>query len=311
MVRVVAPACDGGVAEDKGKKCEEGRAPQQTLQPPGQLPPLDAAQFPLAQTHWPRVQHCEAATPLVAQQVFGGQQLTLPPPPQFVKPAPSCPEVHSAALTGSTPNAVATAAASAPPMYRNAFRRGIGVARMRAMLSKSRSMISPAASVTSDALPCIVAGAFCGLNIKLSSVDCETVVRRCTTFVSHHRWRLRSPMPYCPACDAPLKRTHRTALERVLYAEVLFCSKCDLRVRRFHPSVRTPTEFLFSRHTSCIRCGTLNVRRSHGHDRIDPVSNHLLSWIQRVLGAPRNKCSACRLQYYDWRRPVDSKARPH
>ena len=36
-------------------------------------------------------------------------------------------------------------------------------------------------------------------------------------------------------------------------------------------------------------------------DRIDSLSRHPLSMIQRVLLAPLYRCKNCRLQYYDWR----------
>jgi hypothetical protein len=43
------------------------------------------------------------------------------------------------------------------------------------------------------------------------------------------------------------------------------------------------------------------VRRQRKHDRIDTVSNHPLSRLMQITGAPLNRCFACRVQYYDWR----------
>ena len=63
-------------------------------------------------------------------------------------------------------------------------------------------------------------------------------------------------------------------------------------------------EFVFSRHTHCIRCGTARVRRQVKRDRVDWVSKHPFRLLFRLTGAPCNKCDACRLQYYDWRSPV-------
>ena len=60
--------------------------------------------------------------------------------------------------------------------------------------------------------------------------------------------------------------------------------------------------YLFSPYTHCVRCGTISVTRAAKRDRIDSVSRNILSRIQHLLGAPLNKCAACRLQYYDWRR---------
>jgi hypothetical protein len=93
-------------------------------------------------------------------------------------------------------------------------------------------------------------------------------------------------------------------LQKLFYSELSQCSKCGLRVKQPHPLLRTLTlRFLFSRYTQCVRCGTFHVQRSRKRDRIDSLSKTLYSLIQHILGAPLNKCVACRLQYYDWRRP--------
>jgi len=96
-------------------------------------------------------------------------------------------------------------------------------------------------------------------------------------------------------------RVHRNYFERLIYSEVFRCPKCDNRVSATHPYARVTLRFIFSRHTHCIRCGTPFVQRSTKRDRVDSISSHVLGRVQRVLGAPLNKCVACRLQYYDWR----------
>jgi len=58
-------------------------------------------------------------------------------------PHVTCPLLHPAALAGFAPETANTAAASAPPNNLNAFRRGIGVARMRATLSIKSCMNRP------------------------------------------------------------------------------------------------------------------------------------------------------------------------
>jgi hypothetical protein len=70
-----------------------------------------------------------------------------------------------------------------------------------------------------------------------------------------------------------------------------------------YPSVRIHLIFCFSRHTHCIQCGSSLVSRLPRRDRIEAMSKHLLSTVFRLLGAPIVHCPACRLQYYDWRRP--------
>jgi len=62
--------------------------------------------------------------------------------------------------------------------------------------------------------------------------------------------------------------------------------------------------FVFSRHSRCLKCGkTERVSRLAKRDYIDGFSKSPLSLLQGVMGAPINRCSACRLQYYDWRGP--------
>ena len=98
-------------------------------------------------------------------------------------------------------------------------------------------------------------------------------------------------------------RAHRSQLERLIYAEVFRCTGCDTRVARLRPSLRVHLRFVFSRYTHCIQCGTASVHRTPRRHRIDSLTGNPLGRIQQVLGAPVNTCIACRLQYYDWRRP--------
>jgi hypothetical protein len=88
-----------------------------------------------------------------------------------------------------------------------------------------------------------------------------------------------------------------------LYSDAFECRKCGQRRRVVHRSLRVNARFFFSRYTHCIRCGTARVHRTAKADRIDSMSHHVLSIIQRLAGAPVNRCIACRLQYYDWRPP--------
>ena len=99
-------------------------------------------------------------------------------------------------------------------------------------------------------------------------------------------------------------RTHRKRLEKLVYSDVFRCSKCGYQARQPYPSIRKiNVGFVFSRYTHCVRCGTIYVKRVGKRDRVDSVSTNIFSRVQHVLAAPLNKCIACRLQYYDWRRP--------
>jgi uncharacterized Zn finger protein len=110
-------------------------------------------------------------------------------------------------------------------------------------------------------------------------------------------------MPSCPNCGTDLTRRHRTLPQKLVYSDAFQCRKCGLRRRIVHQVLRVNATFFLSRYTHCIRCGTPRVHRSAKADRIDSMSHHVVSLIQRLSGAPVNRCIACRLQYYDWRPP--------
>ena len=108
-------------------------------------------------------------------------------------------------------------------------------------------------------------------------------------------------------------RAHRKALEKLIYSGVFSCDKCKARVGWYHPLALAQIvrfQFVFSRHSRCLRCGRAEpVSRLAKRDYIDGLAKSPLSWLQRLTGAPINRCSACRLQYYDWRRPTpDAKS---
>ena len=101
-----------------------------------------------------------------------------------------------------------------------------------------------------------------------------------------------------------MHRSQRTLTERVVFAQVYRCPSCKRRFRRPHEWIRVPVAsvaWLFALHSTCIRCGTTNVRRC-ARDRIDTKSRNVFSLIQKFTGAPLYRCEACRLIYNDWRR---------
>jgi len=110
-------------------------------------------------------------------------------------------------------------------------------------------------------------------------------------------------MAHCQNCGWELKKTHRTVFQKLLYSGAFVCPRCGLRTRRFRPRLRVTSIFVFSRYTHCINCGSARVHRLAKRDRVDTMSHHPLSVIQHLTFAPLNKCPACRLQYFDWRRP--------
>src|ERR1700681_625462 len=110
-------------------------------------------------------------------------------------------------------------------------------------------------------------------------------------------------MAECPNCGKHLMRSHRTPAKKLLYADVLRCTKCGNRMKRLHSIVDASVSFFFSRYSHCIRCGTPDVDRLKKQDRIDSVSRHPASFLLALTGAPLNRCSSCRLQYNVWGGP--------
>lgn len=89
-------------------------------------------------------------------------------------------------------------------------------------------------------------------------------------------------MLHCSRCGKRLVRVHRTILDRYLYAHC---------------------RFLFSRHSRCIRCGSEAVQRLKKRDKVNGFSQNPFTLMQVLIGAPVNRCSPCRLQFLDWRKP--------
>ena len=98
-------------------------------------------------------------------------------------------------------------------------------------------------------------------------------------------------------------RVHRRPWEKILYSEMYVCAACNLRAGEFHRALMANFRFVFSRYSHCIRCGSEAVQRLAKRDKVDGFSNHPLAWVQVLLGAPVNRCSPCRVQFFDWRKP--------
>ena len=115
-------------------------------------------------------------------------------------------------------------------------------------------------------------------------------------------------MPKCPTCLRSLMRTHRTPWQKLRGAEAFRCRKCGYRTSRWRPALGVALQFVFSRHSHCVSCGTERVKRIAKRDRVDSMSRNIVSILFGLTGAPLNKCPACRLQYRDWRRPLRQRA---
>src|ERR1700693_4157808 len=111
----------------------------------------------------------------------------------------------------------------------------------------------------------------------------------------------------CRGCGGSMTRSHRRLLEKAVYSDAFACSRCKLRLGWHHPFLfflLRQFRFVFSSYARCVRCGKQeSVSRLEKRDYIDSVSKNPLALFQLLLGAPINRCSPCRLQFYDWRPP--------
>jgi hypothetical protein len=113
----------------------------------------------------------------------------------------------------------------------------------------------------------------------------------------------------CPHCKKRLSRVHRRFWERLLYSDMYACHGCVRRVGFFYRPLYVHYRFLFSRYSRCVQCGSDDVQRLEKRDKVDGFATHPLAWIQLLLGAPVNRCGACRLQVFDWRKPRPAQSR--
>jgi hypothetical protein len=95
--------------------------------------------------------------------------------------------------------------------------------------------------------------------------------------------------------------------ERVFFTRAFVCAKCGVRIRELRTLFEPTWRFVLSNSTSCIRCGSLRVRKLEYRDGIDAMSRHPFSLLFALLRAPIYHCSLCRLQYHD-RRPLTPTA---
>jgi hypothetical protein len=105
-------------------------------------------------------------------------------------------------------------------------------------------------------------------------------------------------------------RVHRNVLEKFLWSSKYECSDCKRREGAYHRYIYAHWRFLFSRHSRCIRCGSEAVERLKKRDKVDGFSLNPLALIQVLTGAPVNRCSPCRLQFFDWRKPREGAITP-
>jgi|SRR5579862_5091797 len=110
-------------------------------------------------------------------------------------------------------------------------------------------------------------------------------------------------MDRCPHCKSDMAHVKRNTLQFLLFSETNTCRGCGFGRGLYRPFLARLVlyhRFIFSRHTSCIRCGSTRVLRS---DFAEKISKNPLGWVQRIAGAPLIECCICEQGYFDWRDP--------
>jgi PEGA domain len=95
----------------------------------------------------------------------------------------------------------------------------------------------------------------------------STVSPSRSTPIESHPPGKASAMPACPRCASRLMRTHRTALQRMIFVDMHRCPTCAYRLGRMRALVPLGVTFVVSRYTRCIKCGTADVHRLAKRDR--------------------------------------------
>ncbi len=103
-------------------------------------------------------------------------------------------------------------------------------------------------------------------------------------------------MPTCPSCGKATGRKRRNPIQKIFSRAVFQCHACGATHRVSRSLFR-----IFSRYVECPRCGTRNLAKRSGRDRIDRMSPNPLRRALLFLGCPLYHCTFCRLQFRDWR----------
>jgi ssDNA-binding Zn-finger/Zn-ribbon topoisomerase 1 len=102
----------------------------------------------------------------------------------------------------------------------------------------------------------------------------------------------------CPICkEYSMVRKRRTLLERLRYAEIDECLRCECLQLQSRAD-QHPALSIVAR---CPRCGTPDLRMRRSLDDCDPLYRNPFSLIQRYLRGTLMYCVDCRLQFYDLR----------
>ena len=107
------------------------------------------------------------------------------------------------------------------------------------------------------------------------------------------------------SCGRSLTRVHRSVLQRLLYSGAYRCKGCGRTSFRMHRWIFATYGSVSCGHSRCIYCGGSRVHRVHKNDRVDSFSRHPLSVLLGLFFAPVVKCPSCRVQFHDFRKPLE------
>jgi DNA-directed RNA polymerase subunit RPC12/RpoP len=102
-------------------------------------------------------------------------------------------------------------------------------------------------------------------------------------------------MPACLACGGPLLRKPRNLFNKIIDRAIYRCENCELRIHRRR------TFFALLSYAECPKCGTRDLARLSGTDRIDSITRNPVRRLLRLFGCPLYHCTFCRFQFADWR----------
>ncbi len=109
----------------------------------------------------------------------------------------------------------------------------------------------------------------------------------------------------CQKCGSLVKRRRRAGMEKITCKACFVCTVCKADVRKFN----TIFQFL-QHHAECPRCGTADIGKTKGIDKIDKMTRNPLRHLLRMFGAPLYHCHYCRYQFYDYRPRHPKPVRP-
>jgi DNA-directed RNA polymerase subunit RPC12/RpoP len=108
----------------------------------------------------------------------------------------------------------------------------------------------------------------------------------------------------CQRCGGALRRSRRSLVERLFYAEAYRCEGCGERTRT------ALFDLKHARYVKCPRCHSVDLTVLKRRDGIDRMQTGVLNLLQKLGGGKLYHCWFCRLQFYDTRKRFNTERTP-